>query len=341
MSDTPRETPEEVLDRVMSQSLPPEGDGPDPEVPAPEAPPVAEPSPTPPEAGAKPAAPPKAGRRTSVYLYLLVLFGAAFMLLLLAYFVQQRSSETTISDLRDTMNLSRTELMEEIDGLKAEQEQLEALLQAAADAQAKAEEERDALEEQLRSEERHGIARYWEAHCANTLALLERFCAERDWLMAAVAVEQMDFTFSSANPNYQEGSPQNANPAQSARFLELRDSLEEDGYVTILGVGDTQRAAAADSFWADPAVMSAAQKLWSIFCGFPSGSGGGSSSEVADFYRDSANLDALDGRAFRPSTVALLEQIKAYYIARGDLVEQIQEDGSVILTQGILSGGTD
>lgn len=62
------------------------------------------------------ASPPANGknRRSSVYLYLLVLFGAAFLMLLLAYFIQQRSSEYAISDLRDSMNLSRTELLAEI-----------------------------------------------------------------------------------------------------------------------------------------------------------------------------------------------------------------------------------
>lgn len=53
-------------------------------------------------------------RRSAVYLYLLVLFGAAFLMLLLAYFVQRRSSE----DLRDSMNLSREELLDEIRDLK-------------------------------------------------------------------------------------------------------------------------------------------------------------------------------------------------------------------------------
>ena len=66
------------------------------------------------ESGA--AAPPanKKNRRSAVYLYLLILFGAAFFMLLLAYFVQQRSNESTISDLRDSMNLSREELLDEI-----------------------------------------------------------------------------------------------------------------------------------------------------------------------------------------------------------------------------------
>lgn len=62
------------------------------------------------ETAASPASPEKKNRRSAVYLYLLILFGAAFLLLLLAFF----SSETTISDLRNSMNLSREELLEEI-----------------------------------------------------------------------------------------------------------------------------------------------------------------------------------------------------------------------------------
>jgi hypothetical protein len=53
-----------------------------------------------------------------------VLFGAAFLMLLLAYFVQRRNNETAISALRSTMNLSRDELMEEIDGLEEEKQGL-------------------------------------------------------------------------------------------------------------------------------------------------------------------------------------------------------------------------
>lgn len=59
-------------------------------------------------------------RRSAVYLYLLILFGAAFLMLLLAYFVQQRSNENTISDLRESMNISREELLDEIVALEKE-----------------------------------------------------------------------------------------------------------------------------------------------------------------------------------------------------------------------------
>lgn len=87
------------------------------------------------------ASPPN--KPSSVYRYLLVMFGAAFVLLLLAYFIQQRNSETTISDLRDTMNMSRAELMEEIDGLKEKKAALE-------DETARLQEERDELDAQLK-----------------------------------------------------------------------------------------------------------------------------------------------------------------------------------------------
>lgn len=68
---------------------------------------------------------PKKNKRSSFFVYLAVLFGAAFLMLLLAYFVQQRNNQTTIDGLQDSMNLSRTELMEEIAKLKEEKTGLE------------------------------------------------------------------------------------------------------------------------------------------------------------------------------------------------------------------------
>ena len=46
-------------------------------------------------------------RQSAVYLYLLILFGAALLMLLLAYFVQQRGNENTVSDPRNSTSLSR------------------------------------------------------------------------------------------------------------------------------------------------------------------------------------------------------------------------------------------
>ena len=67
---------------------------------------------------------PGKNKRSSFYVYLAVLFGAAFLMLLLAYFVQRRNNETALSSLRSSMNLSREELLEEIEGLEEEKQGL-------------------------------------------------------------------------------------------------------------------------------------------------------------------------------------------------------------------------
>lgn len=85
----------------------------------PKAPPEEAPAAPAPEGGGGSAATAdRRHRRSAVYLYLLVMFGAAFLMLLLAYFVQRRSSEDAISNLRDSMNLSRQELLDQIGALE-------------------------------------------------------------------------------------------------------------------------------------------------------------------------------------------------------------------------------
>lgn len=78
---------------------------------------------------------PAKNKRSSFYVYLAVLFGAAFLMLLLAYFVQQRNNATAQSDLRSSFSASRQELLDEIQrleeenqGLLAEKEELQAQL---------------------------------------------------------------------------------------------------------------------------------------------------------------------------------------------------------------------
>ena len=83
----------------------------------------------------------KKGKGSSFFIYLAVLFGAAFLMLLLAYFVQQRNNQTTIDGLQDSMNLSRAELMEEIAKLKEEKTGLETQIAQ--------------LEQQLKQEQEH------------------------------------------------------------------------------------------------------------------------------------------------------------------------------------------
>lgn len=65
-------------------------------------------------------------RPSAVYLYLLTLFGAAFLMLLLAYFVQRRNSENAYSDLQNSTNSSREELLLQIRNLEQQNEALNA-----------------------------------------------------------------------------------------------------------------------------------------------------------------------------------------------------------------------
>ena len=63
--------------------------------------------------------PPQRNKPSSFYVYLAILYGAAFLMLLLAYFVQQRNNETVQDNLRTTI-ASREELMEDIQRLEEE-----------------------------------------------------------------------------------------------------------------------------------------------------------------------------------------------------------------------------
>lgn len=129
MSERPQEIradgQEDLLEQIITQGLdklnaPSAQAEAGPEAQADETPPVPKQ-----EDGGKTATPEGSkNRRSAVYLYLLILFGAAFLMLLLAYFVQQRSNETTISDLRESMTLSREELLAEIKELKEQNDAL-------------------------------------------------------------------------------------------------------------------------------------------------------------------------------------------------------------------------
>lgn len=88
--------------------------------------------PAPEQSGGDHPPPDSKHRRSAVYLYLLVLFGAAFLMLLLAYFVQQRNSEDAINDLRNSMNLSRQDLLVEVKELKDQNAALEEINNALA-----------------------------------------------------------------------------------------------------------------------------------------------------------------------------------------------------------------
>ena len=86
----------------------------------------------------------KPGSRRSVLIYLVILFAVAFVLLLLSYIMQQRSSEETIDGLKQSVSAmqSAQDAYEENALLKQQLEQLE---QQAETDQA----ERDRLQQQI------------------------------------------------------------------------------------------------------------------------------------------------------------------------------------------------
>ena len=173
MNETPqttREDEQDLLEQIITQGLDqmksPEWARTGPDAPSSETPPA------PKQENGEKAAPPaeKKNRRSSVYLYLLVLFGAAFLMLLLAYFVQQRNSEDTISDLRDSMNLSRQELLDEIKELEEQNaaldEKIDLLNDDLSQWQTRYEEKKEEiadLRNQIRdiTDERHSWESFW------------------------------------------------------------------------------------------------------------------------------------------------------------------------------------
>ena len=72
-------------------------------------------------------------KKRSVTVYLAILFAMAFLLLLLAYFMQRRNNEAVIGTLRESMNsiVSQNDLVEENRALRRENEALEERLEEA------------------------------------------------------------------------------------------------------------------------------------------------------------------------------------------------------------------
>lgn len=100
----------------------------------------------------------KPRRSTPVFVYLVILFAAAFLMLLLAYFIQERNAEAQIGDLRDSLEAFQSisaltaenqELHERLDELKEEYEALSDALEQAGAERDEAQAARSEAEEQL------------------------------------------------------------------------------------------------------------------------------------------------------------------------------------------------
>lgn len=137
----------------------------------------------------KPSPPaPQLNKRSSVYIYLAVLFGAAFLMLLLAYFIQQRNSEATISGLQSSWNLSREELMEENQRLEEENATLKDIVDTMTTERDKLQEENNDLTKQLESERCSAEAWKDRADVLSSFAFLEQALRDKDYEIAARCV---------------------------------------------------------------------------------------------------------------------------------------------------------
>lgn len=106
----------------------------------------------------------KPHKKVSVMGYLAILFAAAFLLLLLSYFMQQRSSEQTISGLKDSVSAMQSveNLIADNDELHQKVDELETQIEALETAKAE-------LERTQRAQE-------------STVSELENQVASMDWL---------------------------------------------------------------------------------------------------------------------------------------------------------------
>ena len=186
-----------------------------------------EPSPSPSAQGSK---------RSSVYVYLAVLFGAAFLMLLLAYFVQQRNNATAMDDLRSTSTASRQELLEDIQKLEEEKEALEKQI---------AELELDLAQEQSLSQDFQTLydgarnsashLQYYLVQRSQAMELLwqlEDAYRQRDYALCQQLVKWMELPESVPRKNYLPTSDDRSQydygldgPTPAERYQEIFDEL--------------------------------------------------------------------------------------------------------------------
>ena len=310
----------EILDRAMAkyQDTPKENTE--------QESPTQEETPSPAEKESPPSLPEK-NKPSSAYIYLAVLFGAAFLMLLLAYFVQQRNNAAVQEDLRIT-TASREELLDQIEQLEKENADLQKdvdLKQYAAERAREqyetARQERNEYEDKLhdaQSQQNHAIILWY----------LERFINEGDYLRAAAIVQQCDHYF---NKNNWTPLVTDVLPNQITRYMELRNWLYDNGHIVMftysndpddsveLPVIAVPNAATSKE---EQAICAAARNLWSIFWLYPNNPEPVAQFTAIYFHPDMGNAEQLNKKNFQPSTIAQLDEIKADLTDRGFLMEQ-------------------
>lgn len=322
------QSPQDILNEIFQRAEKPEP-----------APPPAPPPEQPPEDATPP--PPERHRRPSLSVYLAVLFGAAFLVLLAVYFTQRRGNDDAPS---------REQLLENVQRLEEENKALQR--------------DKESLDQQLEREKRNHLSAEWEqartldsmnelTMCAmtdNILNWLERFNNAGDWLMSATLVANCDYLFNEHNPEFAGDPPL---PSQAARYLELRETVLHKGacmYLTRTATTEGLENHSSEEDWGghykeQPHIgnnkfeeqdLEAARALMPIFVNYPIIPSTAAWHMVEAFQPDSGHIERLSGGAFQPSTAALFEQIKADLLA----ADYLTEDENGALRQVFVYGTT-
>lgn len=318
-------TPEEqMLNDIMDRAMNPAPDLPETEERPAEAEDVSRETPGEKKPTPSPA---QAGRNqpSSAYIYLAILFGAAFLMLLLAYFVQQRNNANVQDELRTT-TASRQELLDDIEALEEEKEQLQDVIKSLGDELKSLTNDKESLQQvnDLLLDDCNAICAWH--HRDFSLSCLEKFLDGGDYLMAAVLVEDLDGNF---NRHHKYFDGDYLFPSQAARYLELReDLLRKCGYLQLNQLptedgSDYIERPLIDEDTVDPDVLDTAWFLWTILVMShldPNVTAG----HIEEFC-DRGDLERLNSGAFQPVTVAMFEQTKSDLLELGYLAEM--DDG--------------
>ena len=230
--------------------------------------------------------------------------------------------------------------MEEIDGLREENEQHKATIQELEEAEKAATDLRDALQQEFIALDDRHIETSLNLYRATALSFLERFCAGEDWLMAACVVEDCDKLFNRHDPkNTGIGLPpaaveewyfrlreQTLDEAGSLVVEQFRNEPEDENYTEQVYI-------LAEHSRYGPEAVAAARKLWIILEPYSYRDYPAAAIELEKFCNSDPQYQGmLESGAFQPGTVELFQQIKDELKQSGLIAED--EDGTIKLTSG-------
>lgn len=165
----------------------------------------------------------KPARSQSVVIYLTILFAAAFLMLLLAYFMQQRNSNAVIGNLQNSLTSFQT-----LDELREENQQLRERLQVLEEERDALQSDNDALTQQYTDASNREKRAQAESDLRGTLYAAE-YLYETDHLQAAAerlaSITGDDLLIISA-------ASDGTVPSDTQRYETLKAALVAAGYLT-------------------------------------------------------------------------------------------------------------